>query len=126
MNRWAGATHALLRVMSGFFFLMHGGMKWFGWFGGVGPMDTLTQVGGVIELVGGALILVGLFTRPAAFIASGEMAVAYFKFHAPHGLLPIPNHGEPAALFCFIFLFFAANGPGPFSLDSARRRRPGP
>jgi putative oxidoreductase len=109
--------------MAGLFFLMHGGQKWFGWFGGIaGPLDPLLKVAGVIELVGGFLIMIGLFTRPAAFLASGEMAVAYFKAHFPHGVWPIPSHGEGAALYCFIFLFFAANGAGPFSVDHAIAR----
>ena len=121
MNRYADATHALLRIMAGFFFLMHGGQKWFGWFGGVGgPLDPLMKVAGVIELVGGFLIMIGLFTRPAAFLASGEMAVAYFKAHFPHGVWPIPSHGEGAALFCFIFLFFAAAGAGAWGIDTMR------
>ena len=80
---------------------------------------------GILELVGGMLLLVGLFTRPVAFILSGEMAVAYFQFHAPNGLWPIENHGEPAVLFCFIFLFVAAYGGGDWSLDALIRRRRG-
>src|SRR5512141_1169757 len=80
---------------------------------------------GWIEIVCGTLILIGLLTRPAAFLASGEMAFAYFMGHFPHGFWPIQNHGEPAVLFCFLFLFLVANGPGPFSLDHVIwRRRP--
>ena len=123
MNRFAGATHSLLRIVAGLLFLCPGGMKHLGWFGGMpgppggGGLPPLIAVAGVIELVGGTLILLGLFTRPMAFIASGEMAVAYFMGHFPHGFWPIQNHGEPAVLFCFIFLFLSASGPGPFSLD---------
>jgi putative oxidoreductase len=129
MVRAAAITHALLRIVSGLLFVCPGGMKLLGWFGGMPPgvaMTPLLTTAGVIELVGGSLILLGLFTRPVAFIASGEMAFAYFIGHFPHGFWPIQNHGEPAVLLCFIFLFLAANGPGPFSLDHmlARRRRP--
>ena len=120
MNRFSGATHSLLRIVAGLLFLSPGAMKLLGWFGGMPSGVTMTPlltVAGVIELVGGALILLGLFTRPVAFIASGEMAFAYFMGHFPRGFWPIQNHGEPAVLFCFIFLFLSAAGPGPFSLD---------
>ena len=126
MNWYAGATHALLRIVSGLLFICPGGMKLFGWFGGMPEGVALTPllgVAGTIEVVGGALILLGLFTRPVAFVASGEMAFAYFMGHFPNGFWPIQNHGEPAVLFCFVFLFFAACGPGPFSLDHLLRRR---
>jgi len=79
-------------------------------------------VGAILELVGGTLLLVGLFTRPAAFILSGEMAVAYFQFHFPNGFWPLVNQGQPAVLFCFIWLYFSAAGAGPWSLDAALRR----
>jgi putative oxidoreductase len=131
MNRLGGATHSLLRIVAGGLFICAGGMKLLGWFGGMpGPPGTgltpLLQAAGVIELVGGAAILLGLFTRPIAFVASGEMAVAYFMAHSPRGFWPIQNHGELAVLLCFVFLFFAANGAGPVSLDRVfelRRRR---
>ena len=125
MNRLAGPTHALLRIVSGMILICPGGMKLFGWFGGMPagvPRTTLLTVAGVIEVVGGSLIVLGLFTRPVAFIASGEMAVAYFKGHFPNGFWPIQNHGEPAVLLCFIFLFLFANGAGPFSLDAWMKR----
>ena len=128
MNRMAGVTHALLRIVAGLLFICPGGMKLFGWFGGMPPgvpMTPLLYVAGVLELVGGTLILLGLFTRPVAFIVSGEMAVAYFMGHFPQGFWPIQNHGEPAVLFCFIFLFLWGNGPGPFSLDHLISRRRG-
>jgi len=126
MNRFAGEAHSLLRIVAGLLFICPGGMKLFGWFGGMPAgvrLSPLLIAAGVIEVFGGALIVLGLFTRPVAFIASGEMAVAYFMGHFPKGFWPILNQGQPAVLFCFIFLFFAAAGPGPFSLDSAIRRR---
>ncbi len=129
MNRLAGATHSLLRIVAGLVFICPGGMKLFGWFGGMPAGVALTPLlvaAGVIEVFGGVAIVLGLFTRAAAFLASGEMAVAYFKAHFPRGFFPIQNHGEAAVLLCFIFLFLAANGPGPFSLDQMRRRAPAP
>ena len=97
----------------------------FDWFGGVpaqfgGHPHFLSQmwIGGALEFYGGAAILLGLLTQPVAFILAGEMAVAYFQFHQPHGFWPVQNHGEPAVLLCFIFLFFAAYGAGPWSLDA--------
>jgi putative oxidoreductase len=126
MNRFAGAAHSLLRIVAGLLFICPGGMKLFGWFGGMPAgvrLSPLLIAAGVIEVLGGALIVLGLFTRPVAFIASGEMAFAYFMGHFPNGFWPILNQGQPAVLFCFIFLFFAAAGSGPFSLDDAIRRR---
>ena len=120
----------LLRVVAGLLFLQAGGMKLFDWFGGVpaqfgGHPKFLSQVwiGGVLEFYGGAAILLGLCTRPIAFVLSGEMAVAYFQFHQPQGFWPIQNHGEPAVLLCFIFLFLAAHGAGDWSVDAVIRRR---
>jgi putative oxidoreductase len=86
-------------------------------------MFTQTWIGGVLEFYGGVLILLGLFTRPVAFILSGEMAVAYWQFHFPQGAWPIVNHGEEAVLFCFIFLYIAAQGSGGLSLDALLRRK---
>jgi putative oxidoreductase len=127
-NRFAGMTHSLLRIVAGLLFICPGGMKLFGWFGGMPAGVRLTPLliaAGVIEVFGGALIALGLFTRPAAFIASGEMAFAYFIGHFPKGFWPIRNQGQPAVLLCFLFLFLAAAGPGPVSLDHViRRRRP--
>lgn len=125
MNGLSGGVKSLLRIVAALLFLQHGGQKLLGWFGGLPvPLDSLMRVAGCIELIGGALLLVGLLTRPVAFLASGEMAVAYFKAHFPQGPWPIVNHGEPAVLFCFLWLFFAAAGPGPWSLDAliARNR----
>jgi putative oxidoreductase len=126
MNRFAGATHSLLRIVAGLLFICPGGLKLFGWFGGMPGGIRLTPLlfaAGTIEVFGGTLIVLGLFTRPVAFIASGEMAFAYFMGHFPKGFWPVINQGQPAVLFCFIFLFLAAAGPGPFSLDDAIRRR---
>jgi putative oxidoreductase len=128
MSRIAGITHALLRIVSGFLFIHPGGMKLLGWFGGMPPgveMTPLIIAAGVIELVAGFLIMIGLFTRPAAFIASGEMAFAYFIGHFPQGFWPVTNQGQPAVLYCFIFLFLWGNGPGPFSVDGWLRHRRG-
>ena len=128
MDRAKSVTFFLLRVVSGLLFLQAGGMKILDWFGGV-PLQygghpqfmSQTWIGGVLELYGGAAILLGLFTRPVAFILSGEMAVAYFQFHQPKGFWPIQNHGEPAVLLCFIFLLLAAHGAGEWSLDALLR-----
>ena len=132
MERAGRITFFLLRIVSGLLFLQAGGMKLFDWFGGVpaefgGHPPLLSQVGigGVLEFFGGAAIMLGLFTRPVAFVLSGEMAVAYFQFHQPQGFWPIQNHGEPAVLLCFIFLFFAAHGAGDWSIDAILRRRKG-
>jgi len=135
MDRAKEIAVFLLRVVSGLLFLQAGGMKILDWFGGVPaefgghpPFLSQTWIGGVLELIGGAAILVGLGTRPVAFILSGEMAVAYFQFHQPNGFWPIQNHGEPAVLLCFIFLFFAAHGGGVWSVDAMLRgiRKPRP
>ena len=130
MDRTKQISFFLLRVVAGLLFLQAGGMKIFDWFGGVpapfgGHPRFLSQIwiGGVLEFYGGAAILLGFWTRPVAFILSGEMAVAYFQFHQPNGFWPIQNHGEPAVLLCFIFLFFAAHGAGDWSLDALLRRR---
>ena len=129
MERAQQIAFFLLRVVAGLLFLQAGGMKIFDWFGGI-PLEfgghpalwSQTWIGGVLEFYGGLAILLGLCTRPVAFILSGEMAVAYFQFHQPGGLWPIQNHGEPAVLLCFIFLFFAASGGGDWSLDRCMRR----
>ncbi|MDP3703649.1 MAG: DoxX family protein [Candidatus Omnitrophota bacterium] len=130
MDRARRIAWFLLRVVSGLLFLQAGGMKIFDWFGGVpaqfgGHPKFLSQIwiGGALEFYGGAAILLGLWTRPVAFILSGEMAVAYFQFHQPQGFWPIQNHGEPAVLLCFIFLLFAAHGAGAWSLDGVLRLR---
>jgi putative oxidoreductase len=127
MQRVDQITHVLLRIVTGFLFLQHGGQKLFGWYGGTGMpegsgLPPLMLVAGILEVVGGIAIMLGLFTRPVAFLLSGEMAVAYFMAHVPNGPMPLQNHGEPAVLFAFIFLFLAGNGSGGFSIDSVLRR----
>src|SRR2546426_1536989 len=119
----------LLRIVAGLLFLQAGGMKIFDWFGGIPaqfgghpPVLSQTWIGGVLELYGGAAILLGLWTRFVAFVLSGEMAVAYFQFHQPNGFWPIQNHGEPAVLLCFIFLFLAAHGGGDWGADPLIRQ----
>lgn len=132
-EKWASFApyfHSLLRIVSGFMFFPSGTMKLFGWpapMPGGQKLETFSQiwVGGVLEVVGGVLILLGLFTRPTAFILSGMMAVAYWQFHAPGGFWPSVNGGVPAALFCFVFLYFSAAGAGKWSLDSMFTK-PGP
>lgn len=126
--RYAPHAQALLRIVAGYLFIVHGSMKLFhephaAMFDGVTLASTM-GVAGVLELVGGALVLVGLFTRIAAFLLSGEMAVAYFTAHASHGNVAFPqlNGGEPAVLSCFVFLFLAAAGAGAWSIDSRRAR----
>lgn len=115
---------SLLRMITGFLFVEHGLQKVFGLLGGhvVRPL-SLSGVGGYLEAFGGFLILVGLFTRPVAFILCGEMAVAYFKQHAPSGFWPILNRGELAVLYCFIFLYLCFAGPGTWSLDALVRKK---
>ena len=123
-------TYFLLRVVSGLLIFQPGAQKILGWFGGIpkergGPPELMSQIGigGVLELVGGLLLMLGLLTRPAAFILSGTMAVAYFQFHQPGGTWPVQNQGAPAVLLCFIFLFIAAAGGGEWSLDAVLRNR---
>jgi putative oxidoreductase len=120
-------THSLLRVVTGLMFWQHGAQKLFGWLGGeqVQAVASMPGLAGILEFFGGILIIVGLFTRPVAFILSGEMAFAYFMVHAPQGLWPIMNRGEAAVLFCFTFLFFAAHGAGRYSLDALMSGRRG-
>lgn len=121
-------AYFLLRVVSALLFIQYGGMTLFAWFGGMpggatAPVMSQTWIGGVLEVFGGAAIMLGLFTRPVAFILAGEMAVAYWQVHAPNGRWPIQNHGEPAVLFCFIFLYMVAHGGGAWSLDALLRRK---
>lgn len=123
LERFAGPLHALLRIAAGFLFFCHGAQKLFGLFGGKVATQTLYQVAGVIETATGALLVLGLLTSWAAFLASGTMAVAYFYAHAPRAFWPIENRGELAALYAFLVLYLAARGPGPFALDRLRGRR---
>jgi putative oxidoreductase len=119
-------TYTLLRVVTGLLYLQHGVQKAFGWFGGpqVEDLSSLRGLAGMLEFFGGPLVALGLFTRPVAFVLSGEMAVAYFMVHAPRSFWPILNRGEIVVLFCFTFLFFAAHGGGAYSIDALLRRRP--
>ena len=121
LARYRPHALAALRIMTGLIFMAHGLVKLVGFpeVEGMGRVEllSLAGIGGVIELVGGALVALGLFTRPAAFIASGEMAVGYFMFHAPQSFFPIVNGGDAAILYCFIFLYLFFAGPGSFSLD---------
>ena len=119
---------SLLRIVAAFMFLLAGSSKILALpagippDGGTAPVMTQVWFGGILELVGGALLLVGLFTRPVAFVLAGEMAVAYFQFHFPHSFWPTVNNGMSAALYCFVWLYFSAAGPGPWSLDARRRK----
>jgi putative oxidoreductase len=126
LSPWSDAVWAVFRVVVGFLFACHGAQKLFGVFGGVdgGAVPLVSQFGlaGVIELVGGVLVAVGFLGRYAAFIASGEMAVAYFTVHQPQGGLPIQNGGELAALYAFALLYVAARGSGGWSLAGALGR----
>ena len=122
---WAPRALSLLRIFAGLLFLEHGLQKLVGFPTGLpggmhATVGSLLWFAGVIEVVGGILVTLGLFTRPAAFIMSGEMAIGYFMIHAPHGFWPALNHGEAAILFCFIFLYLAGAGGGPWSVDATR------
>ena len=127
---WAPRLRSVLRMAAAFMFILAGTMKLFAFPIGMPPdngtAQPMTQVwiGGVLEAFGGLLMLIGLFTRPVAFLLAGEMAVAYFQFHAPQSFYPIINHGEAAVLYCFIWLYISAAGPGPWSVDAMRSRAP--
>jgi putative oxidoreductase len=120
LGKYSPYLYAVLRIVAGLMFAMHGTQKLFGWPGGRPPVPVASQAGvaGIIEFVCGLLIAIGLLTGYAAFIASGEMAVAFFMAHFPRHPLPIVNQGELAVLYCFLFLYIAAQGPGPWSIDA--------
>jgi putative oxidoreductase len=130
-TRWSGLSPQLLsvlRIVAALMFLQAGTVKLIGWpvpmpGGATASLMTQTGIGGLLEAVGGFLLLIGLFTRPVAFVLSGEMAVAYFQFHFPQGFWPIVNQGQPAVLYCFIWLYFSAAGAGPWSVDALRTRK---
>src|SRR5919205_1282024 len=123
---WTPRLLSLLRIIAALMFMMHGAQKLFGFLaapGTAGPsLASQFGVGGVLEFFGGMLMLLGLFTRPVAFILSGMMAVAYFQFHFPQSFWPTINQGVPAALYCFVWLYFSAAGAGPWSLDALRAK----
>lgn len=125
-ERGAPVIKSLLRIVTALLFIPHGTMKLFAYpasampGGGVLGMNSLAGVGGLLEVVLGPLLLVGLFTRPVAFVLAGEMAAAYFRAHMPRGPWPILNGGEIAVMFCFVWLYFSAAGAGPISLDALR------
>jgi putative oxidoreductase len=130
VSPWASRMRSVLRIVAGLMFLSAGTMKLFGFPPPpvpMPPMPLLSQrgIGGMLEFVGGICIVLGLFTRPVAFVLSGEMAVAYFQFHYPQSFFPTNNNGQPAALYCFIFLYLVFAGAGAWSLDAllARGRR---
>ncbi len=123
---WAPYLRSVLRVIAAFLFIQFGTAKLFAFpaavmpGGGTAPLASLPGIAGALEAFGGALLLVGFLTRPVAFLLSGEMAVAYFIGHAPHGFWPVLNQGHPAVLFCFVWLYLSAAGPGPLSIDAVR------
>ena|SRR5205814_2098300 len=125
LGKYSPYLYAILRIIAGLMFAMHGSQKLLGWPGGKPaiPVASLMGAAGVIELIGGLMIALGILTSYAAFIASGEMAFAYFMAHAPHGSLPILNQGELAVLNCFVFLYFAAQGSGLWSIDAITGRK---
>ena len=127
--RWTGTFLSILRIVAALIYMQHGTQKLFGFppTGGPAPMAPFvlfsqTGLAGILEFFGGMLVLLGLFTRPIAFIMSGEMAVAYFQVHAPRAFLPIVNRGELAVVLCFLFLYLAFAGAGPWSVDGVISR----
>ncbi|GJE58347.1 DoxX family protein [Methylobacterium trifolii] len=128
LNGFSPYALSVLRIVTGLLFIAHGTQKFFDLPPRTNPAPQLLSlfgIGGLLELVGGALIILGLFTRPVAFLLSGQMAVAYFMFHAPKSVYPSVNGGEPAILFCFVFLYLCFAGPGLWSVDATRTRSRG-
>jgi putative oxidoreductase len=129
IRSWEPYARSLLRIVAGLTFSLHGYQKMFGFFGGIGgngakpPFLSLLWTAGAIETVGGALIILGLFATPVAFILCGEMAVAYFIMHFPKSPWPIMSGGELPVLYCFLFLYFFTAGPGAWSLDNLLRKK---
>lgn len=126
-SSWAPHLRSVLRIVAAFLFLQVGTAKLFAFpaaimpDGGTAPLASLAGVAGLLETIGGTLLLLGLFTGPVAFVLSGEMAVAYFHSHAPLGFWPVLNQGAPAVFYAFLFLYISAAGPGPWSADAFRR-----
>jgi putative oxidoreductase len=125
-SSWAPRLRSILRIVAAFMFICHGTQKLFGVPAaaearGPAQLASLVGVAGLLETFGGLLLVAGLFTRPVAFVLAGQMAVAYFMRHFPGGFWPILNRGELAALYCFVFLYLAAAGGGPWSIDAARK-----
>lgn len=120
-------ARSLFRIVAAFTFSLHGWQKFLGVFGGIGghraALDSMLGAAGVIETFGGGLLILGLFTRPVAFLLSGEMPFGYFTAHAPRGFWPLKNDGELAVFYCFLFLWLSTAGPGPWSLDKLLRKR---
>jgi putative oxidoreductase len=127
---WAPHLLSVLRIVAAFLFVQFGSAKLFPFpaaimpSGGTAPVASLPGIAGALEAFGGGLILLGVFTRPVAFLLAGEMAVAYFMGHAPQGFWPVLNQGTPAMLFCFIWLYISSAGAGPWSIDAFRRPEP--
>jgi putative oxidoreductase len=122
MGKYDAQTYAVLRIVAGFLFVCHGSQKLFG-FPGTAPAEMpamVMYIAGPIELIGGLMVLIGLMTRQAAFLASGLMAAAYWLAHGTNALFPIMNHGELSMIYCFVFLFIAAHGSGIWSVDASR------
>lgn len=123
IQRWTPELLSILRIVSAGSFFTHGTMKLFAWPAPFEyPMNAMLYVAGTLEVAGGILLVAGLFTRPIAFLLSGLMAFAYFIAHSPQGFFPVLNHGEAAMLYCFVFLYIAAAGPGSFSIDALAGR----
>lgn len=124
LDRWSPFALAALRIATSLIFILHGSQKLLGFpapmQNGGPPLLSLFGIAGILELFGGALVLVGLFTRPVAFLLSGQMAVAYWMVHAPRSIYPVLNGGDAAILYCFVFLLFVFTGPGAFALDRIR------
>ncbi|MGH7494887.1 MAG: DoxX family protein [bacterium] len=129
VTKWSAfgpQLQSVLRIVAAFMFVQAGTMKLIAWPMGMPPDNSTAKlmsqigIGGILEAFGGALLLLGLFTRPVAFILAGEMAVAYFQFHFPQGFWPVMNNGVSAALYCFLWLYFSAAGAGPWSVDAKR------
>jgi len=124
LDRYAPYALTVLRIITALIFIEHGTQKLFGWpappQSGLSPTFSLFWIGAILETIGGFLLLIGLFTRPVAFLLSGEMAVAYWMSHAPRSLFPLLNGGDAAVLYCFVFLLFVFTGPGAWSFDRAR------